>query len=61
MPNKGHHLSNCLYWPELKSISNLLTVRFSFLTYLLTFDQKNQRTRCTACLYGLLSRIILLS
>ncbi|MBQ2808723.1 MAG: hypothetical protein IJF06_06440, partial [Bacteroidaceae bacterium] len=36
------------------------TVRFSFLTYLLTFDIY-QRTRCTACLYGMLSRIIVLN
>ncbi|MBR4065908.1 MAG: hypothetical protein IKJ97_04065, partial [Bacteroidaceae bacterium] len=31
-----------------------------FVPYLLTFDI-NQRTRCTACLYGMLSRIIVLN
>ena len=38
-----------------------LTVRISFLTLLvITSNKKCRRPRCTACLYGMLSRIILL-
>ena len=45
----------------IKYINFLLTVRFSFLTcslFVLSF--KKRTARCTACLYGMLSRIILL-
>ena len=47
-----------------KIISQLLksTVRFSFLTlhFLTSFIETN-KDRCTACLYGMVSRIILLT
>jgi len=45
----------------IKYINFLLTVRFSFLTcslFVLSF--KKRTARCTACLYGMLSRIIVL-
>ena len=47
-----------MYWPEKLYLNLWLTVRFSFLTLYLTI--KYRQTRCTACLYGMMSRINLL-
>ena len=61
MPQKRHHFSNCLYWPEISYINLKLTVRFSFLTLHFTDNQKISHRCCTACLYGMFSRIICLN
>ena len=50
-----------MYWPEIYVCQIIWRFVFSFLTLLLTFSfKKKPKTHCTACLYGMLSRIILL-
>ena len=49
-----------MYWPENSYIKSKLTVRFSFLTLHLNLYSKKNKDRCTACLYGMVSRIIVL-
>ena len=58
---KGHLLIKLFVLAGINIFQSKLTVRFSFLT--LHFNQQSKKTidRCTACLYGMFSRIILLS
>ena len=51
-----------MYWPELKKYIKSIDGSFfvPYFTWLTSGLKKIQRTRCTACLYGMLSRIIAL-